>query len=479
MMLAALLLIGLPTTPVWPLDLTPCRLDAGPGRSRVPASCADFGVPADPAAPSGHQIQLSVARVAALSATPKADPLTILAGGPGQSAIDLYAALAPAFERIREDRDIILVDQRGTGRSSPLRCPSDENLDLETAETAELLKLVDECLAGLSEDPRLFTTSVAVTDLDRVRAALGIERWNVYGVSYGTRVAQHYLRRYPQHTRTVILDGVVPAAMTLGPAIALDAQAALDRVFARCRDDSHCSQQFGDLETKFQAVAQRLAAGPVALQLTDPLSGEARAEQFSQLAFNAAIRLLSYAADSVALLPLLIDRAYQGDFELLAAQASMALTDLTEALNYGMHNAVVCTEDAPFFDNIDDDALSETYLGTTQVETLAAICRRWPRGRLDDDLKQPVVSDRPVLILSGEADPVTPPAYGDQVQASGLRNSLHVVVPGQGHGIAPVGCAPRVMAEFVRQGSIADLAVGCLADEGPAPFFVNFNGPSP
>lgn len=475
---AAGLLVGLLATPARAIDLTPCRLDAGPGRARVAADCAALSVPADPGDPGGHHIELSVARVPALSVAPQPDPFTILAGGPGQSAIDLYTALAPAFQRIRRERDIVLVDQRGTGRSSPLKCPSAEGMDLDSAERDVLLELVDQCLASLPEDPRLFTTSVAVADLEQVRTALGIERWNLYGVSYGTRVAQHYLRRYPERTRAVILDGVVPAELTLGPDIAIHAQAALDRVFARCEKELHCAETFGDLRAKFAAVATQLAAGRVTVELADPLTGQTSAETFSQLEFNAAVRLLSYATDSVALLPVLIERAYNGDYRPLAAQARMTLTDLSEALNYGMHNAVVCTEDVPFFGDLNVAALNGTYLGITQVDTLQTMCERWPRGQLDDDLKQPVVSDRPVLILSGEADPVTPPGYGEQIQA-GLANSRHLVVPGHGHGIAPVGCAPRLMAQFIDAAAIDELDTACLEQEGPAPFFINFNGPTP
>ncbi len=477
--IAALLLWSMTPAGSAALELASCRLDGGPGRPRIAASCAALSVPLDPSRPGGEQIELSLARVAALSANPQPDPFTILAGGPGQSAIDLYTALAPAFERIRRDRDIVLVDQRGTGGSNPLRCPTDDTLDLDTAERAELLRLVDECLATLDRDPRFFTTSVAVDDLDRVRAALGIEHWNLYGVSYGTRVAQHYLRRFPQRARTVILDGVVPADLALGPDIAIHAQAALERMFGRCAEDADCENAFGDLPAKFDALEQRLERGAVALQLPDPLTGETRPEELALLELKSAIRLLSYATDSVALLPILIDRAHQGDYGPLAAQAHMALTDLTETLHYGMHNAVVCTEDVPFFADIDEAALARTYLGRLQVDALEAICERWPTGPIDPDFKRPVVSDVPVLILSGEADPVTPPVYGDRVQAQGLVNAVHLVLPGQGHGIAPVGCAPRVMADFINRASTTELNVACLNREGPAPFFITFNGPGP
>ena len=217
----------------------------------------------------------------------------------------------------------------------------------------------------------------------------------------------------------------------------------------------------------------------MAVALTDPLSGALAQTEFSHLEFKGAIRLLSYATDSVALLPLLIDRAHQGDYGPLAAQARMALTDLTEALSYGMHNAVVCTEDVPFFGPPDTAALARTYLGALQLDALQTVCERWPAGTLDPDFKTPVVSDAPVLILSGAADPITPAAYGNRVQAAGLANAVHLVVTGHGHGMAPVGCTPQVMARFVEQAAPGNLDAECLAQEGPAPFFMNFNGPAP
>jgi pimeloyl-ACP methyl ester carboxylesterase len=473
------LLIYLISAPAPALELTPCRLDGAAGQPRISASCGRLSVPENPAAPQGRTIELFVARVAARSLNPQPDPFTILAGGPGQSAIDLYTTLAPAFGAIRRERDIVLVDQRGTGRSHPLDCPTEPGLDLETTERSVLLELVDQCLTTLADDPRFFTTSVAVRDLDQVRAALGITRWNLYGISYGTRVAQHYLRRYPARTRSVILDGVVPPELALGPDIAIHAQAALVQMFNRCQASAACRARFGDLSSKFAALEERLERAPVAVTLPDPLSGEKARTEFSHLELKGAIRLLSYTTDSVALLPLLIDSAYQGDYAPLAAQARMALTDLTEALNYGMHNAVVCTEDVPFFGPPDATALARTYLGALQLDALKTVCERWPKGALDPDFKIPVVSDTPVLILSGAADPITPAAYGDQVQNAGLSNAIHLVVPGQGHGMAPVGCTPQLMASFLERAAPGDLDADCLAQESPAPFFLNFSGPAP
>ncbi|NIW23324.1 MAG: alpha/beta fold hydrolase, partial [Gammaproteobacteria bacterium] len=196
---------------------TECRLTAA-WLPAVSAECGTLEVLEDPSEPAGAtQIELFVARVPSLNVAPEEDPLVILAGGPGQAATDLYPRVRVAFEPIRRDRDIVLIDQRGTGNSAPLTCPQISAATVELADPEALPALMSACLAELNGDPRLYTTSVAVRDLERVREALGVEQWNLYGISYGTRVAQHYLRRYPERTRALILDGVVPNEAPLGP----------------------------------------------------------------------------------------------------------------------------------------------------------------------------------------------------------------------------------------------------------------------
>src|SRR6185503_4270869 len=245
-----------------PLALERCRLEAQ-GLPAAFARCGTLSVPEDPASPAGPAVEIFVARVAALSANPKPDPLLLIAGGPGQSTVDFYLQLRGAFEQARRDRDIVLVDQRGTGRSAGgFTCKTPDDLALDTAGPEALERVIDACQAELKHDPRFYTTSVAVQDLDRVRAALGIEQWNVYGVSYGTRVAQHYLRRFQDHTRAVVLDGVVPPELALGPDVAREAQRALTQIFSRCAADSACGTRFAELPAHFRELLARLDKPP-------------------------------------------------------------------------------------------------------------------------------------------------------------------------------------------------------------------------
>ena len=461
------------------LETESCRLMQG-SLPAVFAECASFSVPLDYADPDGPSIALAVARVPALTATPAPDPLLLINGGPGGSGIDLYLQTRSAFEPVRRDRDIILVDQRGTGRSrAGLDCELPDDLELETATPEALGAAVERCLAQFDNDARWFTTSIAVRDLDRVRAALGVEQWNIYGVSYGTRVAQHYLRRYPERTRAVVLDGTVPADLALGPDVAGNAQAALDELFARCAADTACAERFGALEQKFQTLRERFAAGPTRIAIADPRTARPETVELGTEQLQAVVRLMSYAAPTIALLPLVIDETYAGNYEPLAAQSKLVIDSLGESLSFAMHNSVVCAEDVPFFDAAGPGAEAAGYLGDSIVAGLEAICARWPRGPIDDDFKAPVVSDRPALLLSGADDPVTPPSYANRVMAEGLKNSRHLIAPGQGHGVAAVGCVPRIIRDFLDEPNPNALAADCLEHEPPTPFFLSFQGPAP
>jgi pimeloyl-ACP methyl ester carboxylesterase len=461
------------------LEEAPCRLttDSLPA---VFAQCATLTVPLDPTAAEGPTIALAVARIPALTATPKPEPLVLINGGPGGSGIDLYLQARAAFEPIRRDRDIVLVDQRGTGRSrAGLTCTVPEELELETAGPEFLEASVASCLGELTADPRFFTTSVAVGDLERLREALDVEQWNLYGISYGTRVAQHYLRRYPERVRAVVLDGVVPAELVLGPDTAGNAQAALGRVFARCAEDSACASRFGALATSFADLRERFATDSVTVELADN-TGVPAPRTLTAPQFQAVIRLMSYAAPTIALLPLVIDEADKGNYAPLAAQADLLVASVTDSLSFPMHNAVVCTEDRPFFAAADSEAPPDAgYLGSAIVEALVAICSAWPVGVRDADLDAPVESDGPVLLLSGELDPVTPPEYAERAVRGGLANARHLIAPGQGHGVAAVGCMPRLIRDFLALPVPGALAAECLETEVPTPFFVGFHGPAP
>jgi len=462
------------------LALSDCRITAGPAFPSIKARCGEFERPLDPDNPGGETIYLNVAVVPALTLDPAPDPVVPIAGGPGQASTRFYASVPQAFEYLRRERDIVLLDQRGTGESAPLTCSEDEDAVLGEVTTEQSLEAVQDCLDTLPHDPRFFTTSVAVGDLEALREALGYERFNLYGISYGSRVAQHFARRYPDSTRTLILDGVVPPQIALGPAIASEAQAALEHIFARCAEDQLCAETFGDLAAKANDLRARLAEDAVTVTLPHPMSGLPETVAIGADEFAGAIRLLSYHPTTVALIPLLIDQANAGNVVPLAAQYLTIRDSLADSLNGGMHNAVVCTEDAPYFDNetVTSEALADTYLGPDILDALQTVCSIWPAGILDEDFKIPLATDIPVLLLSGEVDPITPPAYAS-LAAVDLDNALLLTGRLQGHGMAPRGCTNEVMAEFVAEADPQSLDTECFERQFAMPFFLDFSGPSP
>lgn len=465
------------------LSLEPCQVEGSNGQ--VAADCGRLERPLDFEDPNGAQISLFVAVIRSLAPNPAADAVTIVNGGPGASSTELYADLAGVFGGLLRDHDIVVIDQRGTGQSTPLECPELEAVTSSSVDPSleqmreELQGFTKQCLAALPADPRFFTTSAAVRDLEAIREALGYSQLNLYGVSYGTRVVQHYARRYPAQTRALIIDGVLPPGLAMGPMVSRNAQRVLDNIFARCANEPACQQAFPNLPADFKALAKQLRTAPVALELNDPLTGVPVDLDLGYGHLATSIRIMAYAPETVSLIPVLIDQAANHNNYLpIATQALQIQQQLNASMSYGMHNAVVCTEDVPFLSESErlGSDVTNTYLGAEQVQSLVAMCDVWPVGVLDEDLREPLSSAIPTLVLSGEQDPITPPMYGTQV-AQGLSRSHHVIAPGQGHGVISRGCIPRLIMDFFEELDTTTLDTECTERLGPEPFFVDLMGP--
>ena len=462
------------------LTFEPCFLAGSGGNGSLHAQCATWLRPLDPDDPNSEQIELFVARLPSTALQPATDAFTVINGGPGASSIDMLVDFAGAVTPITRERDVLVIDQRGTGRSTPMGCQALTDTS-ETPSLEEARRVTRECLAALPHDPRYFTTSVAVRDLDALRATLGYEQLSVYGVSYGTRVAMHYARRYPQQTRSIIIDGVVPPPLVLGANIAINSQQTFDALLDHCGAREACTSAFPDPQQDFEQLRQRLIDAPIPLRLQHPVTGERTDLELTYGHLAIWVRLALYAPETAALLPLIINQGAEHENYLpIAANALRVLHQLNDSMQYGMHNAVVCTEDAPFFspDDAPEGALEATYLGRDSYDALAAICAEWPAGVMDEDMKAPLESDVPALVLSGEFDPITPPAYGEDV-LPGLNNSTHVVAPGQGHGVLPRGCIPKIVLDFVEQPEPENVDATCTEHLDRFPFFVDLMGPTP
>jgi pimeloyl-ACP methyl ester carboxylesterase len=463
------------------LALKECQLAAPGLPARVEAQCGSLTVPEDRANPAGRQITLNIAVLPAVNRNSAPDPLFFLSGGPGQAATETYPQVSFAFEEINRKRDIVLVDQRGTGKSNPLQCPLPQDEAEMTHLGALRERLFQECLTELERkaDLRFYTTLIAMADLDAARTALGYDQINLYGVSYGTRAALTYLQQYPQHVRAVILDGVAPQDWDIGLYFARDGQRALDLVFERCAAEAACRAAFPNVRAEFTELLAALDQAPIKLSLPHPVTGKMTDVALTRETAVSSVRLMSYATETVTLLPLLIHTAHANhDYRPLAAQVLQIGGDFSESISDGLQYTVLCSEDVNFTAAEAEQANAGAYVGDLVTDVLLQVCERWPKGQVPASFKTPVTSDVPALLLSGEADPVTPPANGARV-AEGLPNSLHLVAPGQGHNVIFRGCLSRVARDFLEKGSVHELDTACVQNIEAPPFFVDFTGPKP
>jgi pimeloyl-ACP methyl ester carboxylesterase len=455
-----------------------CRLEHPLHLNSVEARCGSLRVPLDREHPKEGSIDLKVAIVPALNRRSTAAPLFLLAGGPGQSAMQVYVALSSAFARINRNHAIVLLDQRGTGISSQQSCVYPEDWQEPDDPMPALRKATVDCLAKLGPQVRFYTTSVAVRDLDDVRAVLGFDQIDLYGSSYGTRVAELYMRRYPAHVHAVILDGVTYPQQAIGAETPEDAERALNLIVARCLQSPDCAATYPELQDELKSLLRQFGPQKVMVTIDDPNSGLPLEIEFNRRIFNVALRLLSYSSMQASLLPALIHEAAHGKLRPLAAQSVMNMRQITDQLANGMQYSVICSEDEPFFAGVDRAAIAKTYQGTDMVDALHEICRLWPKGPVDTDLHAPLHSDIPTLLLSGEADPVTPPVDAERA-ADGLTRHRHLILKGEGHGQLPTGCMPIVAADFLDHAAPDKLDASCLDRHTPEPFFLSMTGPAP
>ncbi len=465
------------------LDFQSCTLAPKLAIATIEAQCARFTVPEDYAHPERRKIQLAIAWIPAHNADAP-DPVFMLAGGPGQSALDSYPGIASAFAETLKKRSVILVDQRGTGASNPLTC-EDKQGDKSSVEQQAaannpdaVRRFTEQCRDTLSKkaDLRFYTTTEAIQDLDAVRAAIGAAQVNLVGISYGTRVAQQYARRYPKSTRTLVLDSVAPNELILGNDFARNLDDALAMTFGQCRKTPHCSERMGDPRANLTALLAQLKAKPVPVTYRDPVTGEEETESLTRGHLALVARMYAYLPILAASLPLTLSEASKGRYAPLMAQAKLVSGNLGETMTAGMQLSVICSEDA---DGLKvDPAYADSVLGNEMIDSLRMQCAVWPHGQRPADFHAPLKSDLPILVLEGDFDPVTPPRYGEQV-VKNLSHGRLLILRGQGHNVIPVGCMPKLMARFIDTADAKSLDAHCLDKLPYAPPFTSFSGWDP
>jgi pimeloyl-ACP methyl ester carboxylesterase len=455
--------------------LTPCTAEQGP----LDGYCGTIEVWENREAQAGRRIGLAVVVLPGARRGENPDPLFYLAGGPGLGAARVASDIQQLFRPVLADRDIVLVDQRGTGSSHSLACDLDEGDPVDRADLDTVVQMLRECRQRLEAgaDLRLYTTPIAMDDLNQVREALGYGRINLFGGSYGTRAAIAYVRRYPETVRSVVLDSVAPPDMILPLYFARDSQRAFDQLMAACAADPGCAAAFPNLADRFEQLLARLDRQPERVTVTHPRTGQPEATTFDRLTIGAIVFNALYLPDTSAVLPFLIHRATEGDYTGLLALSSAGVAGAVEDMSLGMRYSVVCAEDAP---RVTEEAILRetrgTFAGAALAEAFLEPCEFWPRGDVPADYHAPFSAEAPTLVLSGEFDPVTPPVWGEQI-ASQWPNARHVVVPGIGHGATGRGCTMRVIRAFLNDPDPAGVDPGCAETLHRRPFFLGYAGP--
>lgn len=460
------------------IEFSNCMLTLPGTNFTASARCGTLDVPENPADPDGRMINLNIAVAPATGSSVDPDPVFFFAGGPGQAATETWVMIRPQMRQIRKTRDIVMIDQRGTGKSNKLACTSTIEDDLNLEIDLDLIRSeTEKCLAGLDGDPRFYTTTIAMGDYNRVRVAMGYQQINIIGISYGTRSAQVYLREFPETVRTMTLDSVVPMQLALGQEHAPMLDQSVAAVFKDCASDKTCNALYPRHADELNALFAQLRNEPREITMVNPVSGEPQTIRLTADTLGVAIRFLSYSSETQALIPLLVHEALTtGELSRLAAQAVLVMSGLNEMLSRGMELSVLCSEDYPFMDLQVD--YSDTLMGNLFLEIIDLQCKVWPHGKVPQGFHQPVISAVPVLLMSGERDPVTPPQYAAQA-AETFSNSLNLVARGQAHGVMKHVCLRGITTAFIEQGSIDDLDTSCVENIRSAPFFTSLLGPEP
>jgi len=454
--------------------LKPCRL---PGIDEK-LLCGQLTVFENRQTHVGRTIELNVVVLPAFDQKTKAEPLFDLAGGPGAAATEGVPFYAQQGKEYRRRRDVVLVDQRGTGKSNPLSMPGKKTpqhylSEMYPVDYVKSLRQTLEQRADLTQ----YTTSIAMDDLDDVRAWLGYDRINLIGLSYGTRPALVYMRQHPEPVRTATLIGVAPTYLKMPMYHAQAAARALDLLLQQCEQEVQCHGAFPEIRDDWTNVLAQLEREPARVEYSPPDKSDPVMLEVQRGVFAEKIRTWMYGRDQASRIPLIIHQAAHGDFGPFLRKAIGP--SIPDFIADGMYLSVTCAEDVSFIDQEEAAKLNAgNPFGSYRVFQQTRACSMWPLGKIPADFREPVSSNIPVLIFSGNLDPVTPPQRGEEV-ARYLPNSRHVFIPQAGHGmdgLTEPECVDRIIMEFMEKGEAKDLDVGCVERMAPPPFVTGAGG---
>jgi pimeloyl-ACP methyl ester carboxylesterase len=430
--------------------LKTCRL---PGLAQA-ARCGSVQRALDPSQPQGKQIEVHYAVVPALARHKAEDPVFFFAGGPGQSAVDLIGPLAARYSRLNQRRDLVFVDQRGTGMSAPLYCAEDDERAglaslTESTDVQRRLQALRNCQQALQALPhgdlRHYTTTEAMADADAVRQALGVARIDAIGASYGTRAVLEYMRQFPTRVRRAVIDGVAPPDMRLPESMGTDSLAAMDALLAACAQEASCAKRHPQLASQWAGL---LASLPLTVQLTHQVSGQLQPVRIERESLASMVRVPLYSPVWASALPMAIAEAASGRWGPLAALSGSMGHGPGSKLATGMHFSVVCAEDMPAAaPSVPPSASASANAFTASV--YGQVCAHWPRGTVPAGFYSLPPAPAPTWLLSGGIDPVTPPRHAQRVAAALGPRARHIVVPNLGHGVSTLDCVREAITKFI------------------------------
>jgi len=440
------------------------------------AECGELKVKENPQDSNSRVIALNILRLPAISPAPDKDPVFLIQGGPGGSSVEMAKQIHAAFQDVRKNRDLIFVDQRGTGKSNPMKCKTPpENLKQMAEELQEEWadNEIKRCAEEFKDTGKFYTTSYAVGDLEKVRVTLGYESINLWGGSYGTRVAMEYAREYPQHLRSMVLDGVAPVELALPDYFARDAMQSLIKINEQCVKDEECFALYGNMLDKISIILARLEKAeaedkPIAINYINSQNNQVETSRLNSKEFSGLIFLALYSRDLSALFPQIISDAEKERYQALIGLNNLSTKSFNQLnVSDAMRYSVVCNEDRHVL-NPHSDELPKMFLASSFAKDMDKVCAVWPKANVSESYFQPLKTDVPSLLLSGGFDPVTPELWAKSASLH-MSNSLSLVAPGGHHIVSMEGCVPQLIAQFYERGSVKNLNADCITDILPLP----------
>ncbi len=468
------------------ISLDPCEVQGTSPDKKEKVLCGRYEVFEDRDKKMGRRISLKIVVFPATGPNKEPDPLFYIPGGPGSSATEDAPYVAANLASIRERRDLIFLDQRGTGESNQLFCEFFDPAELQSyLGHWNPLDQVRKCRQALEAkaDLRLYGTTLAMDDLDDVRAAMGLKKINLYGGSYGTRAALTYIRRHGQNVRAAWLHGVAPPDQFMPRDFPQHTERALNGVIGECLADTACRTAFPNIEKEVKDVLATLMKGPVEVEVRMPPKRDVptRVKLSRDLAAEA-VRYMLYHPGPAGRIPLILHLAAEGNFKPLAEAAINYRRQIVATGATGLYISITCAEDLPWIKAGQGEKNAQnTFLGDYRLRDQREGCELWPKAEVAKDYTAPIRSNVPVLIVTGQWDPVTPPLYGDRT-AKGFPNSLHVVVPSGGHGLGALTgleCLSKITSTFIEKGTVTAIDTGCVKNIRREGFLLKFPEPKP